>query len=88
MLYQQTMELARNPAMLQELMRSQDRAMNNLESLPGGFNALQRMYRDVQEPMMSAAQEQFGGNPFASLVGNSAGKLVCNIMIFNWLLTF
>ncbi|KAK2164810.1 hypothetical protein LSH36_58g01003 [Paralvinella palmiformis] len=72
-LMRQTMELARNPAMLQELMRSQDRAMNNLESLPGGFNALQRMYRDVQEPMMSAAQEQFGGNPFASLVGNSAG---------------
>lgn len=25
------MELARNPAMLQELMRSQDRAMSNLE---------------------------------------------------------
>lgn len=73
-LMRQTMELARNPAMLQELMRSQDRAMNNLESLPGGFNALQRMYRDVQEPMMSAAQEQFGGNPFASLVGNSGNS--------------
>lgn len=27
----QTLELARNPAMLQELMRSQDRAMSNLE---------------------------------------------------------
>ena len=70
------MELARNPAMLQELMRSQDRAMNNLESLPGGFNALQRMYRDVQEPMMSAAQEQFGANPFASLVSNSGEGLL------------
>ena len=31
----QTMEVARNPAMLQELMRNQDRAMSNLESLPG-----------------------------------------------------
>jgi ubiquilin len=31
----QTMEIARNPAMLQELMRNQDRAMSNLESLPG-----------------------------------------------------
>lgn len=28
------MELARNPAMLQELMRSQDRAMSNLEVHP------------------------------------------------------
>ncbi|BFY97203.1 hypothetical protein BsWGS_00243 [Bradybaena similaris] len=69
-LMRQTMELARNPAMLQELMRSQDRAMSNLESIPGGFNALQRMYRDIQEPMMNAAQETIGSNPFASLVNN------------------
>ncbi|KAK7476132.1 hypothetical protein BaRGS_00032625 [Batillaria attramentaria] len=72
-LMRQTMELARNPAMLQELMRSQDRAMSNLESLPGGFNALQRMYRDIQEPMMNAAQESLGSNPFASLVNSGAG---------------
>jgi len=69
-LMRQTMELARNPSMMQELMRSQDRAMSNLESIPGGFNALQRMYRDIQEPMMNAAQETIGSNPFASLVGN------------------
>ncbi|XP_076465040.1 ubiquilin-1-like isoform X2 [Babylonia areolata] len=72
-LMRQTMELARNPAMLQELMRSQDRAMSNLESLPGGFNALQRMYRDIQEPMMNAAQETLGSNPFASLVNSGSG---------------
>lgn len=34
-LLRQTMDMARNPAMLQELMRSQDRAMSNLESIPG-----------------------------------------------------
>lgn len=34
-LLRQTMEVARNPSMLQELMRSQDRAMSNLESIPG-----------------------------------------------------
>jgi len=63
----QTMEIARNPAMLQELMRNQDRAMSNLESIPGGQSALQRMYRDIQEPMLNAAQEQFGGaNPYQS----------------------
>lgn len=75
-LMRQTMELARNPAMMQELMRSQDRAMSNLESIPGGFSALQRMYRDIQEPMLSAAQESMGSNPFASLVTNSAGENV------------
>ncbi|XP_064608467.1 ubiquilin-1-like isoform X2 [Liolophura sinensis] len=69
-LMRQTLELARNPSMMQELMRSQDRAMSNLESIPGGFNALQRMYRDIQEPMLNAAQEGFGPNPFASLVNN------------------
>lgn len=47
-LLRQTMEIARNPAMFQELMRSQDRALSNLESIPGGYNALQRMYRDIQ----------------------------------------
>ncbi|XP_002129159.2 ubiquilin-1 [Ciona intestinalis] len=66
-LMRQTMELARNPAMLQEMMRNQDRALSNLESIPGGYNALRRMYTDIQEPMLNAAQEQFGQNPFAAL---------------------
>ncbi|XP_078601210.1 ubiquilin-1-like isoform X2 [Branchiostoma floridae x Branchiostoma japonicum] len=73
-LMRQTMELARNPAMLQEMMRSQDRALSNLESIPGGYNALRRMYTDIQEPMMNAAQEQFGNNPWASLVGGGTSN--------------
>merc|ERR1712156_855337 len=70
----QTMEVARNPAMLQELMRNQDRAMSNLESIPGGQSALQRMYRDIQEPMLNAAQDQFGSNPFQALSRNNDGS--------------
>ncbi|XP_067094032.1 ubiquilin-4 [Osmerus mordax] len=69
-LMRQTMELARNPAMMQEMMRNQDRALSNLESIPGGYNALRRMYTDIQEPMFSAAREQFGNNPFSALGGN------------------
>ncbi|KAM4013932.1 ubiquilin-4 isoform 2-T2 [Anomaloglossus baeobatrachus] len=72
-LMRQTMELARNPAMMQEMMRNQDRALSNLESIPGGYNALRRMYTDIQEPMFSAAREQFGNNPF-SLTGGSDGS--------------
>jgi ubiquilin len=68
-LLRQTMELARNPSMLQELMRSHDRALSNLESIPGGYSALRRMYRDIQEPMLAAAT--IGRNPFAALVENS-----------------
>lgn len=64
------MELARNPSMLQELMRSHDRALSNLESIPGGYSALRRMYRDIQEPMLAAAANE--RNPFAALVENSS----------------
>jgi len=67
----EAMELARNPAAFQELMRNHDRALSNLESLPGGFNALQRIYREVEEPMFNAARDQLGQNPFSALGGNS-----------------
>lgn len=51
----QSMEMMRNPAAMREAMRSQDLAMSQLENIPGGFNALRRMYEDVQEPLMSAS---------------------------------
>lgn len=70
-LLRQTMEMIRNPAALQEMMRTQDRALSNLESIPGGYNALRRMYTELQEPMLNAAQEQFGSNPFATLVSDN-----------------
>jgi ubiquilin len=62
----QAMQVMRNPNMMQEMMRNYDRALSNLESLPGGFNALQRFYNDYQEPMYSAMANP---NPFASLAG-------------------
>ena len=55
------MEMMRNPQAMQEAMRSQDLAMSQIENLPGGFNALRRMYEDVQEPMMDAARQQQAG---------------------------
>lgn len=70
-LMRQTFELARNPSMLQELMRSHDRALSNLESVPGGYNALQRIYRDIQEPMLNAASESFARNPFTGLMDSN-----------------
>ncbi|XP_051005522.1 ubiquilin-3 [Acomys russatus] len=68
----QTMEFLRNPSMMQEMMRSQDRALNNLESIPGGYNVLRTMYTDIMDPMLNAVQEQFGGNPFAAATTASA----------------
>jgi ubiquilin len=56
----QTMELMRNPNAMQEMMRQQDLAMSHLENHPEGYNALRRMYEDIQEPMMEASNNAFG----------------------------
>ena len=45
------MRLMRNPRLMQEQLRNQDRHLNNIQSLPGGFDALRRAYEDVQ-PLM------------------------------------
>ena len=70
----QTLEFLRNPAMMQEMMRSQDRALSNLESIPGGYNVLRTMYTDIMDPMLNAVQEQFGGNPFATTNANATSS--------------
>ena len=69
----QTMEIARNPDLLREQMRTADRAMSNIESLPEGFNALRRMYENVQEPLMSmtTSAQDAASNPFAALRTNA-----------------
>lgn len=73
-LLRQTMELARNPSMLQELMRSHDRAISNLESVPGGYSALQRIYRDIQEPMMNVAfRNPYSGTSDSGSASGGAG---------------
>lgn len=33
---------------MREYMRNSDRAISNIEALPGGFNALRRLYENVQ----------------------------------------
>lgn len=59
--------------LMREYMRSNDRAMSNLEALPGGFNALRQLYENVQEPLMNATQGMGAGgdaaaNPLASML--------------------
>ena len=51
----QSMRMASNPELMREMMRNQDRALNNISSHPEGFNALRRMYTDVQEPLYEAS---------------------------------
>ncbi|KAM9986570.1 hypothetical protein ACTFIY_010975 [Dictyostelium cf. discoideum] len=54
----QSLEMMRNPELMREMMRNADRAMINIENHPEGFNLLRRMYTDIQEPLMNAANQQ------------------------------
>ncbi|KAL5789008.1 hypothetical protein ACOSP7_005957 [Xanthoceras sorbifolium] len=75
----QSLEIARNPELMREMMRHTDRAMSNIESSPEGFNMLRRMYANVQEPFLNAPMAGNTGNtgndsnPFAALLGNQGG---------------
>ncbi|XP_044762366.1 ubiquilin-3-like [Coccinella septempunctata] len=72
-LIRQTINMATNPSLMQEVMRQQDRALSNIESLPGGTQILEQMFRNVQEPMMDAVDESLRPNPYASNDGNATG---------------
>lgn len=78
----QTIEAARNPELMREMMRNTDRAMSNIESSPEGFNMLRRMYENVQEPFLNATTmggntgNDLGSNPFAALLANQGGTQV------------
>lgn len=63
-----SMQMMRDPSAMQNMMRGQDLAMANIENMPGGFNALRRMYEDVQEPMMDAL-----GGSASTTTGNGSG---------------
>ena len=47
-LMRQSLQAATNPALRAELTRNTDRAMANIEGMPGGYNALAHMYQNVQ----------------------------------------
>lgn len=76
----QTLDAARNPELMREMMRNTDRAMSNIESSPEGFNMLRRMYETVQEPFLNATTmggdsgNELGSNPFSALFGQGPGQ--------------
>ncbi|KAI1716747.1 WD40-like beta propeller repeat domain-containing protein [Ditylenchus destructor] len=67
----QTMEMIRNPHQLQEMLRNHDQAIRNLQGIPGGEAALQRLYEEVQEPLLNSATNSLRPNPYAPS-GNGA----------------
>lgn len=70
---QQTMQAMRDPSHMATMMRNQDLAMSQIENYPGGFNALRRMYEEVQEPMMEAMSSGGVGATQGTNPSTSAG---------------
>ncbi|XP_022377890.1 ubiquilin-like protein [Enhydra lutris kenyoni] len=75
----QTLELARNLAMIREIMQIQQPEENpeyplnpqshsGLETRPGGDNALGQTYVDCNDQMLNSSQDPFGDNPFRALL--------------------
>ncbi|XP_004471475.1 ubiquilin-like protein [Dasypus novemcinctus] len=75
----QTLELARNPAMIQEIVQIQQSAQNlehplnpqsylGLETILGGDNILGQGYADFNDQMLNSLHDPFGGNPFTALL--------------------
>jgi len=54
----QIMQVMENPALYEEMLRNQDRRIMNIESMPGGRQALEDMYNNIQAPM----EEALAGN--------------------------
>uniref|UniRef100_A0A673U0M9 STI1 domain-containing protein n=1 Tax=Suricata suricatta TaxID=37032 RepID=A0A673U0M9_SURSU len=76
----QTLELARNLAMIQEIMQIEQpeqtiehplspQSYSDLETMPGGDNALDQSSADCNNHMLNSLQDPFGGNPFTALLG-------------------
>merc|ERR1719401_2225167 len=51
---QQSMQMMRNPSLMREMQRNADRAIGNLDVMPGGHNALVHAHEDVVDPLMAA----------------------------------
>uniref|UniRef100_A0A8V0X9S6 Ubiquitin-like domain-containing protein n=1 Tax=Gallus gallus TaxID=9031 RepID=A0A8V0X9S6_CHICK len=67
---QDILEAYSSPAVMQEMIRNHDLAMNNLESIPGGYSILEQLYREIEEPILDAVQTQMEDNVFAGLDSN------------------
>lgn len=94
----QTIEMMRNPNMFNEMMRNHDLAIRNLQvsfgsyrwkltvsiqGIPGGEAALQRLYQDVQEPLLNSATSTFGGNPYASPGSNEDNSASSSLFLLS-----
>merc|ERR1719502_1492217 len=51
---QQSMRMIANPALMREMTRNADRAIGQLDAMPGGHNALRRAHEEYADPLYNA----------------------------------
>merc|ERR1740123_2217780 len=51
---QQSMRMAANPSLMREMTRNADRAIGQLDVMPGGHNALVRAHEEIADPLFDA----------------------------------
>merc|ERR1719440_1471055 len=51
---QQSMRMMANPSLMREMTRNADRAISQLDAMPGGHNALVRAHQDIADPLFEA----------------------------------
>jgi hypothetical protein len=56
--FSQISEISRSPTMMKEMMRNNDRALSNIENIPGGFEALRKMHSSFVDPLYESTGKQ------------------------------
>eukprot|EP00443_Scrippsiella_acuminata_P120007 CAMPEP_0115686170 /NCGR_PEP_ID=MMETSP0272-20121206/59826_1 /TAXON_ID=71861 /ORGANISM="Scrippsiella trochoidea, Strain CCMP3099" /LENGTH=386 /DNA_ID=CAMNT_0003125757 /DNA_START=1 /DNA_END=1161 /DNA_ORIENTATION=+ len=51
---QQSMRMMANPSLMREMTRNADRAIGNLDAMPGGHNALVQAHQEIADPLFTA----------------------------------
>jgi len=69
----------RNPSLMREMTRNMDRAMANLESVPGGFNALRQFHDQVSQPIYDATAGSDDSPPHQGEGGQASGGITTTI---------
>ncbi|KAL2916111.1 hypothetical protein HK105_204202 [Polyrhizophydium stewartii] len=66
--------LMRNPRLMQEMLRNQDRALSNIEAIPGGFNQLSSIFSRMQGTLSrtETADPSTGKCPSATSIPSDA----------------
>jgi len=62
---QQSMRMIANPSLMREMTRNADRAIGQLDAMPGGHSALVRAHEDFADPLFEAMSGGAGGSDSA-----------------------